>query len=81
MPLRVPGLEFTDLEVLCFCCRPSGSPARLLYKKKAFRFSRRLFKIYSVSSTISSEPCIQIFPLKRRPTAGTPVRSDSLMAT
>ena len=22
--LRVPGLDFTGFEVLCFCCRPSG---------------------------------------------------------
>ena len=24
VPLRVPGLEFTGLVVLCFCCQPSG---------------------------------------------------------
>ena len=24
VPLRVPGLDFTGFEVLCFCCRPSG---------------------------------------------------------
>ena len=28
VPLRVPGLEFTGLGVLCLRCRPSGSPAR-----------------------------------------------------
>ena len=27
VPLRVPGLEFTGLGVLCFGCRPSWSPA------------------------------------------------------
>ena len=25
VPLRVPGLEFTGLEVLCVCCRSSGA--------------------------------------------------------
>ena len=27
VPLRVPGLEFTGLGVLCLRCRPFGSPA------------------------------------------------------
>ena len=24
VPLRVPGLDFTGIVVLCFCCRPPG---------------------------------------------------------
>ena len=34
VPLRVPGLGFTGIGVLCFSCRPSESPGGTLTNEK-----------------------------------------------
>ena len=41
VPLRVPGLDFTDLEVLCFCSRSSELVTEVNYAASTCWISRR----------------------------------------